>query len=57
MKKILAVFFAFLFISTTANADTMQYLNIAFWDKFNDTTLTDNLMKVYQNNHDLKAAV
>lgn len=34
-----------------------EYINIAFWQKFNDDILVDNLIKVYENNNDLKAAV
>jgi len=66
MKKII-ILFLILFTSfpafaltgnTSANmSDNMQYLNIPFWEKFNDDILVDNLLAVYQNNNDLKAAV
>ena len=34
-----------------------EYMNMVFWQKFNDDILVDNLIKVYENNNDLKAAV
>ena len=34
-----------------------ESMNMAFWQKFNDDILVDNLIKVYENNNDLKAAV
>lgn len=35
---------------------TLEYLNLAWWRKFNDDYLTDNLITVYKNNYDLKNA-
>lgn len=57
MKRFLFLILTFTFIALPVNADTMDYLNIPFWNKFNDEVLINNLMTVYQNNHDLKAAV
>ena len=34
-----------------------EYMNLSFWQKFNDDILVDNLLHVYENNHDLKSAV
>ncbi|MDY6310125.1 MAG: TolC family protein [Cyanobacteriota bacterium] len=57
MKKLLFILLSFTLIILPANADNTGYLNLPFWNKFNDETLINNLMNVYQNNHDLKAAV
>ena len=35
---------------------TIEYLNMAWWEKFNDDNLTGNLLTVYKNNYDLKNA-
>ena len=35
---------------------TIEYLNIEWWKNFKDDNLTNNLLKVYQNNYDLKNA-
>ena len=56
MKKLFILLYV-LFVSSFAVANTEQYLNLSFWQKFNDNILLDNLAKVYQNNNDLKAAV
>lgn len=37
--------------------DRLNYINVPFWEKFNDDALVDNILKVYQNNHDLKIAM
>ena len=62
MKKINLIFllllcFAFYPISVEADEISKDYINLEFWQKFNDETLIDNLMRVYENNNDLKAAV
>lgn len=59
MKKLITIIFTLFIITTPALAinDTTEYLNIPFWQKFNDDILVDNLLKVYENNHDLKSAV
>lgn len=40
-----------------AEVDRLNYINVPFWEKFNDDALVDNMLKVYQNNHDLKIAM
>lgn len=35
---------------------TIEYLNMAWWERFQDRTLTTNLLTVYKNNYDLKNA-
>ena len=59
MKKLITIIFTLFIITTPALAinDTTEYLNIPFWQKFNDDILVKNLLKVYENNHDLKSAV
>ncbi len=61
MKKIIilliTLFTLTLQIPAFADDDNTQYLNISFWEKFNDDILIENLMTVYENNNDLKAAV
>lgn len=56
MKKII-VLFAFILTPIFAYADNMQYLNVSFWENFNDDILVNNLITVYKTNNDLKAAV
>ena len=63
MKKILSLLIAILFCSTynvalakvDANNYRYGYLNIPFWQNFNDYNLLANLNTVYKNNNDLKA--
>ena len=57
MKRLLILFFTSVLIQTCTFANNVEYLNITFWQKFNDDILVENLWKVYENNHDLKAAV
>lgn len=64
MKKILCliIFLAIFCLPIYAKdkkveTDRVEYVNIPFWEKFNDDTLIDNMLKVYQNNHDLKIAM
>lgn len=40
----------------TENNDTLQYLNISWWEKYNDPILTEYIAELYQKNHDLKIA-
>lgn len=40
--------------SVAVQDKTPEYLNLNWWEKFNDTNLTDNLITVYKNNYDLK---
>jgi len=57
MKKILTLLFLFISITTTTKADiTVDYLNIQWWERFNDECLIKNLQTVYKNNYDLKNA-
>ena len=63
MKKILGLLIAILFCSTfniafakvDANNYKYGYVNIPFWQNFNDYNLLANLNTVYKNNNDLKA--
>ena len=32
----------------------IEYMNIEWWERFNDENLTNNLLKVYEKNYDLK---
>lgn len=58
MRKIVLTVFCFLFINMSVCAidTTSEYMNIDWWKNFNDEYLVDNLLKVYQNNYDLKNA-
>lgn len=38
------------------NNNDLQYMNLTWWEKFNDQQLNDYLMTVYKNNQDLKIA-
>jgi len=42
--------------SENPEPETIQYLNLDWWKKFNDENLVNNLITVYQNNYDLKNA-
>lgn len=64
MKKLIIFFITLTFtlncsfaINTQKVSDSENYMNMEFWQKFNDDILVNNLIEVYQNNHDLKAAV
>lgn len=57
MKKLFILFFTTILVQTCTYANNLEYINISFWQKFNDNILVDNLIKVYENNNDLKAAV
>ena len=57
MKKLLILFFIPILFQACTYANNLEYMNLSFWEKFNDNILVDNLIKVYENNHDLKAAV
>ncbi len=41
---------------TDENAKHQEYLNISWWEKYNDPNLTANLQELYEKNHDLKIA-
>lgn len=58
MKKfVLAICFC-LFINSSvfATETTSEYLNLDWWKSFKDENLVENLLKVYENNYDLKNA-
>lgn len=66
MKKIFIILFLITLTITpalaakkekdTAPVQTIYYLNIQWWEKYNDNYLTDNLKKLYDRNYDLKNA-
>lgn len=43
--------------NSKADINRFEYVNLPFWEKFNDEKLTDNICKLYENNHDLKVAM
>ncbi|MCD8024638.1 MAG: TolC family protein [Candidatus Gastranaerophilales bacterium] len=61
LKKVLILFLFFIFLGAAgakdnAEIDKMEYMNIPFWEHFNDEILIKNLYAVYENNHNLKQA-
>ena len=42
---------------TEKDINRMEYMNIPFWEKFNDEILIENLYSIYEKNHDLKIAL
>lgn len=38
------------------NSQKIEYLNISWWDKYNDPILTGYIQELYEKNHDLKIA-
>lgn len=63
MKKIFILTFILVFLGICAEAKTVfvsnptiEYLNMPWWENFNDEKLSKNLFTVYQNNYDLKNA-
>lgn len=57
MKKILLLILCSLFFANCSFAlETKDYLNIDWWQNFNDENLVNNLLDVYKNNYDLKNA-
>lgn len=62
--KILIIIFSLLLIAPQAMAKSkkntepsnIEYINIKWWENFNDSILTDYMMKLYKNNQDLKIA-
>ena len=66
MKKIFIITFLIILTITPALAakkekvaapvQTIDYLNLQWWEKYNDNYLTDNLKKLYDRNYDLKNA-
>lgn len=55
MKKLILIALYTLFINISALAID-EYQNIDWWKNFNDKYLIENLLKVYENNYDLKNA-
>ena len=63
MKKIFTLIFiitlaAFtpVFAADKKNEGHLEYMNIQWWEKFGDENLTNNLLKLYEKNYDLKNA-
>ena len=59
MKKYLVTFIYLFFMSLPVLAITdsgLEHMNMDWWKNFNDEYLTQNLLKVYENNYDLKNA-
>lgn len=59
MKKYLITFIYLFFMSLPVFAITdsgLEHMNMDWWKNFNDEHLIQNLLKVYENNYDLKNA-
>ena len=57
MKKFIIILFLTLInIGSPCFAQTNVYLNLNWWNSFNDTILVQNLLKVAEKNYDLKNA-
>lgn len=67
MKKIITIFSIICILFSSANMSTAKtkkeeqvnkydYINISFWQKYNDDILINHLNKMYENNYDLKIA-
>ena len=68
MKKLTTIILLLVFAAIIPNAawakkqkndpheNQIQYLNIQWWDEFNDPLLSEYMLKVFKNNHDLKIA-
>lgn len=54
-KRFILALFAIL-LSLPVNASNIEYLNLDWWQNFNDENLINNLVTVYKNNYDLKNA-
>ena len=57
MKKTFIILFCSFFICIKpafATDVTFKYMNMDWWNAFNDKYLTANLLKLYENNYDLK---
>jgi len=59
MKKLIIILLLVIFTGIPAMAEdsNIHYLNISFWENFNDDILIKNILTAYENNNDLKAAV
>lgn len=47
---------AFAKTSQPVMANHIEYINLSWWEKYKDEYLTKNLLKLYENNYDLKNA-
>ncbi len=47
---------AFAKTAVPQKANHIEYMNLEWWEKYNDENLTSNLLKLYENNYDLKNA-
>ena len=68
MKKLTTIILLLVFTAIIPNAawakkqkndpheNQIQYLNIQWWDEFNDPLLSEYMLRVFKNNHDLKIA-
>lgn len=58
MKKFVLAICVCLLINSSvfATETTSEYLNLDWWKSFKDENLVENLLKVYENNYDLKNA-
>lgn len=66
MKKLTTILIVLLLVISNAaypknqKEDTddnkIKYLNIEWWDKFDDSMLHDYMITLFKNNHDLKIA-
>ena len=59
MKKIISficLITVFLLTSKTIAITDSSYIDLDFWQKFNDEILLENISQTYSNNHDLKSA-
>ncbi len=54
MKKFLIILLIMLF--SPAFANTQEYMNFSWWEKFGDEVLVSNLQELYDKNYDLKNA-
>lgn len=56
MKKIIIILFTLTFCAVPSFAQTKAYLNLNWWQSFNDEYLIQNILKVAEKNYDLKNA-
>ncbi len=47
---------AFAKTSVPQKTEHIEYMNLVWWEKYNDEYLTNNLLKLYEKNYDLKNA-
>lgn len=47
---------AFAKSTKSEESNHIEYINLSWWEKYNDEYLTGNLLKLYKNNYDLKNA-